>query len=254
MPHFTYNGYSCYYEEIGEGKPLLMLHGNTASSVMFTELIGRYSDAYKVILIDFLGHGQSDRLDRFPTDLWYDEAMQVIEFLRQKGYRDVDLLGCSGGALVAINVALEAPELVDHVLADSFEGEIPLKAYTDVIVADREASKKDEDSRMFYWYMQGDDWEPVVDNDTAAIVEHERTVGAFYHKPLSELRAKILMTGSEEDEFTQLVGKDFFAKTYGEMIRKIGHGEYHLFPHGGHPAMLSNQDAFVEISLPFFRS
>ena len=31
-------------------------------------------------------------------------------------------IGCSGGAIAAINLALETPELVNAVVADSFEG------------------------------------------------------------------------------------------------------------------------------------
>lgn len=253
MSYFKYSGHSCYYEEIGTGKPLLLLHGNTASSWMFAELVGSFPDR-KVILIDFLGHGRSDRLRTFPVDLWYDEAMQVIEFLRQKSYQAVDLIGSSGGALVAINVALEAPELVDHVIADSFEGEVPLKAFTDNVVESREASKHDENSRMFYQYMQGDDWEQVVDNDTAAIAAHAVTIGKFFHKPLSDLHARLLLTGSREDEFTSIVGTDYFDRIFTDMIRKIGHGDHYIFEHGGHPAMLSNPLKFVELSRRFLLS
>ena len=53
---------------------------------------------------------------------------------------------------------------------------------------------------MFYEYMQGDDWESVVDNDTKSIVEHDRTIGKFFHKPLTTLQADILLTGSKGDE------------------------------------------------------
>lgn len=69
MAYFNYQAHNIYYKEMGTGTPLLMLHGNTASSVMFSEIAEKYSDSFKVILIDFLGHGQSDRLAEFPVDL-----------------------------------------------------------------------------------------------------------------------------------------------------------------------------------------
>ena len=78
---------------------------------------------------------------------------------------------------MAINVAMEAPELVHKVIADSFEGETSLKAFTENVKADREASKHDDDARMFYEYMHGPDWEQVVDNDTDAIIRHDRGIG-----------------------------------------------------------------------------
>ena len=186
MAYFNYGSHNIYYEEIGTGAPLLMLHGNTASSVMFSEIAEKYSDNFKIVLIDFLGYGKSARLANFPVDLWFDEAQQVIAFLEAKKYKDVNVIGSSGGALAAINVALEAPELLSKVVADSFEGEAPLKELTANIAADRELSKHNENAKKFYLSMQGHDWEKVVDNDTLAIVRHEREIGRFFHKDLVE--------------------------------------------------------------------
>lgn len=251
MSYFKYQGKNIHYEETGSGRPLFLLHGNTASSNMFYEIAGRYAGHHKVVLIDFLGHGKSDRLTEFPADLWFDEAMQVIGLMKTRQYGKADIIGSSGGALAAINVALEAPELVGKVIADSFEGETPLKAFTQNIEQDREASKKDENARMFYYYMNGDDWEHVVDCDTSAIRRHDSTIGKFFHKPLEGFQPDILLTGSREDEFICALETDYFERVYGEMIRKIGHGKIHLFDTGGHPAMLSNQQGFLEISHGF---
>ena len=111
MNHFVYEGKKVFYKETGSGKPLIFLHGNTASSRMFEQISDKYSKDFRVILIDFLGHGKSDRLDVFPSDLWFYEAQQIIAFLKEKQYQDVNLIGSSGGAMVAINIALEAPKL-----------------------------------------------------------------------------------------------------------------------------------------------
>lgn len=251
MSYFKYESKNIYYEELGAGRPLLLLHGNTASSVMFSGIAGQYAHKYKVILLDFLGHGKSGRLERFPADLWYEEALQAIEFLTKKEYRDVFLLGSSGGAIAAINIALERPGLVHKVIADSFEGTAAIDAFTANIVNDRAYSKQNAGARVFYQAMQGDDWENVVDNDTNAIAEHAKSIHAFFHKPISSLQADILMTGSNEDEFAAIMDKEFYKNTYSKMIKEIGHGEFYLFEHGGHPAMLSNQERFVRKTLSF---
>ncbi len=253
MPYFTYKDKNVYYKETGEGAPLLFLHGNTASSNMFEELYREYLPEYRVVLIDFLGHGQSDRLERFPADLWFDEACQVITLLHERNWDRVCLIGSSGGAQVAVNVALEAPELVDKVIADSFEGEFPLKAFTQNVVEDRACSKLDESTRMFYQFMHGQDWESVVDNDTRAIEEHDRTIGKFFHKSLETLKPRILFTGSRGDECISAEDPDYFETVYGGMIEKIGHGRMHLFPTGGHPAMLSNPEEFILLSKAFLK-
>lgn len=253
MALFNFNGKKIYYKEIGTGSPLLLLHGNTASSNMFYEIAEKYAMTYKTILIDFLGHGQSERLEEFPADLWFYEAEQVIAFLKEKQYGKVNIIGSSGGALVAINVALEAPELVNKVIADSFEGENTLKSFTENIVEDRENSKHDDNATMFYQYMHGADWEKVVDHDTCAIVKHDKEIGRFFHAKLESLAADILLTGSKSDEFICTINPHYFEKVYGDMIAKIGHGQIHLFQTGGHPALLSNQDSFYQISRNFFK-
>lgn len=253
MSYFHFNNQRVYYYEFGAGAPLLFLHGNAASSNMFYEIAERYKNDFKVILIDFLGHGQSDRLDEFPADLWFDEAEQVIALLKEKRYTKVNLIGSSGGALAAINVALEAPELIAKVIADSFEGESSLKEITENIAVDREASKQEENARMFYYYMHGDDWERVVDCDTAAIIRHAEQIGKFFRKDLHALNADILLTGSKEDEFVSMLALDYFERTFGAMLEKIGHGKAHLFPTGGHPAMLSNSEEFYQVSMEFLK-
>lgn len=251
MPCFTYDGKSCYYEEHGKGTPLLFLHGNTASSIMFRDLVESFASDYRVVLIDFLGHGKSDRVERFAEDLWFDEALQTIALAEQAGYRTIDLIGSSGGALVAINVALERPDLVRRVIADSFEGDVPLSEFVQNIREDRQASKWDAGGKAFYAAMHGDDWEGVVDNDTRAIQEHARKIGKFFHAPLNTLQAEILLTGSNEDEFVQLVRPDFYARTYSNLLGRIGHGKMYLFDQGGHPAILSSKDSFVRLAKGF---
>jgi pimeloyl-ACP methyl ester carboxylesterase len=251
MPYFKYNNKSCYYEEHGEGTPLLFLHGNTASSKMFSDVVAPFAKDYKVVLIDFIGHGKSDRVEKFASDLWFDEALQVIAFLEQVQYKKVNLIGSSGGALVAINVALERPDLVYKIIADSFEGEVPLQEFVQNIVEEREASKQDKFGKMFYYTMQGEDWESVVDNDTNAIYEHAKTIGKFFHRPLNELHTKVLLTGSKEDEFAKSVHPNFYMETYSKLIEKIGDGDIYIFEKGGHPALLSNKDEFVKLAKDF---
>ena len=81
MSYFNYQSKKIYYTETGEGKPVLFLHGNTASSKMFELLLPLYEEKFHVILIDFLGHGKSDRLKKFPAGLWTEEAVQTIALL-----------------------------------------------------------------------------------------------------------------------------------------------------------------------------
>lgn len=44
---------------------------------MFKPLLTLYENKFHVILIDFLGHGRSERLEKFPADLWVEESRQT---------------------------------------------------------------------------------------------------------------------------------------------------------------------------------
>ena len=66
MSYLTFHSKKIFYKEAGHGKPLVMLHGDTASSVMFEFLLPLYQEHFRVILLDFLGNGQSDRVSLFP--------------------------------------------------------------------------------------------------------------------------------------------------------------------------------------------
>ena len=108
MSYFKYGGRSVYYEEYGEGSPVIFLHGNTASSKMFEPLLPLYAGKCRCILIDFLGNGRSDRVEKFPADLWYDEAMQTVALARHLGYGKVSLVGV---ALTDAHSMIDLPKI-----------------------------------------------------------------------------------------------------------------------------------------------
>ena len=249
MSYFNYEGNKIFYQEIGEGKPLILLHGNTASSKMFTPIIPLFSDNYHVITMDFLGCGQSDRLSEWPADLWYEWSKQVVALCDYKGFEKIGLIGCSGGALVAINVALEYPERIKAVVADSFEGIKASSSITEQIRIGRNYAKQNEEFCSMLKVMQGDDWEKVVDADTEAVVNHAKTVGDFFHRPFSELQCKILLTGSAEDE---MFPKGHYEKLFHNICLQTSYAESHIFEHGGHPAMMNNMEEFVSMCKELF--
>ena len=69
MSHFLYWGKRIFYQEYGQGAPMIFLHGNTASSKMFELLMPLYAESFRCILMDFLGNGRSDRVEEFPPDV-----------------------------------------------------------------------------------------------------------------------------------------------------------------------------------------
>lgn len=249
MSYFNYNGRKIFYEEMGEGKPLILLHGNTMSSKMFASIVSLLADKYRVITLDFLGCGQSDRLNEWPADLWYEWSKQVEALCEYKNLDKVNLIGCSGGAIAAINAALEYPERINAIVADSFEGIRANADITDQIRMGRTYAKQNGGFCSMLKLMHGDDWEKVLDADTEAVVKHAQNIGEFFHHPLSELKIKALLTGSSEDE---MFPKEHYENLFHDICLQTGTATSYIFEHGGHPAMMSNGKAFVAMCKAFF--
>lgn len=251
MSYFTYKNHKIYYSEYGSGTPLLLLHGNTSSSAMFAPVIPLLSDKYHLIAMDFIGCGQSDHIPQWNADLWYEWAKQVKALCDCKGFEKVNIIGSSGGALAAINAALEYPILVNALVADSFEGVRANVDITESIHAGRESAKQIEPFCEMLKAMHGDDWCSVFDADTDAVIRHAKEIGEFFHRPLSELAPKLLLTGSSEDE---MFTKGHYEVLFKDIQKQVPNAQVHIFEHGGHPAILSNTAEFTQLCVRFFNS
>ena len=243
MSYFTYYSKQIYYEEHGKGTPLILLHGNTSCGKMFDQIVPKLEDKYRVIVIDFLGGGRSDRVEKWPADLWFDWACQVKALCDHLVLQKVKIIGSSGGALAAINVALEYPELVESFVADSFEG---LKADPGITEQIRNGRAQAKTFGSFVEYLKtlhGDDWEQVFDADTDSVLRHAEQIGDFFHMPIDELKGPMLLTGSLEDE---MFPKGHCKSLFDEICAKTSFVTAHIFEHGGAPAMLRNREEFVE--------
>ena len=99
-----------YYQEMGKGKPLILLHGNGEDGTYFKHQIDYFSDRYKVIAIDTRGHGKSPRgtapftIKQFAKDL--------NNFMIGQGIDNTVLLGFSDGANIAMEFAMKYPAKV----------------------------------------------------------------------------------------------------------------------------------------------
>ena len=249
MSCFDFDNKKLFYTVEGNGKPLLLLHGNTASGKMFDPIIPLFSEKNTVIRMDFLGCGQSGRSEKWPTDLWYSWGEQAAALLKYLGSCQVNVIGCSGGALAALNLALEHPKLINAVAADSFEGIRADASITEQIRNGRSCAKQIEGFRLMQEGMHGEDWEKVVDADTEAVVCHAKEIGGFLHRPLSALQPKLLLTGSAEDE---MFPAGHYEELFSEISSEVNDCTVHIFEHGGHPALMSNTNEFVRLCEKFF--
>ena len=72
------NGIDLYYEKTGEGRPLVLLHGNGEDHTIFNEAIAFLKNHYACYCVDSRGHGQSTPVDTYHyTDMAEDMVTMV---------------------------------------------------------------------------------------------------------------------------------------------------------------------------------
>ncbi|HEY6671506.1 MAG TPA: alpha/beta hydrolase [Solirubrobacterales bacterium] len=112
MPEFDYNGFRISYDEYGAGeRPLVLIHGLLMNRRMFDRLAPEMaSRGNRVIAIDLLGHGRSDR----PADMSQYSmtffARQVEALLDHLDLDSAVIGGTSLGANVTLELAYLSPK------------------------------------------------------------------------------------------------------------------------------------------------
>jgi pimeloyl-ACP methyl ester carboxylesterase len=112
--YVTVNGVRTWYDDRGDGEPLVLLHGGLTDSRDFAGNLDALADRYRLLLPERRGHGHTADVDG-PITL---EAMaaDTIAFVDEVVGGPVRLAGYSAGAAVALRVAARRPDLVDRLV------------------------------------------------------------------------------------------------------------------------------------------
>jgi pimeloyl-ACP methyl ester carboxylesterase len=108
--YYTVRGIKIYTEVYGQGKPLLLIHGNGGSIKDFSSTIPFFSKRYQVIAVDSRAQGKTiDRGDSLSFEMMADD---FAELLNQMHIDSTFVIGWSDGGINAILLALRHPEKV----------------------------------------------------------------------------------------------------------------------------------------------
>lgn len=108
------NGIELYYEKTGQGRPLIMVHGNGEDHTIFDEAVGVLKENYTCYTVDSRGHGQSSPC----KELHYKEmAQDMIAFMTELDLEDVAFYGFSDGGIVALLVAMSCSRVTNLIVS-----------------------------------------------------------------------------------------------------------------------------------------
>ncbi|WP_436935812.1 alpha/beta fold hydrolase [Halovenus marina] len=206
MPVIQCNGADLYYEDHGDGQPIVFLHGATAGLRYFEPQLTAMSDEYRTVGVDFRGHGRSEKTELGHTVQHY--ADDIRSFLEQLDLDDVILVGWSMGAVVSW----------EHIHQFGTE---QIRALVDI---DMEPSPVKRDGYDYGSYAIDDLEEAIRQIQTAPIELLEQQAKAMLNKPPSrELRNRILDEGSRTPASIQgaLLFGLLYLRDYREVLAEI---------------------------------
>src|SRR5215468_378856 len=102
-----------HFEVVGEGRPVVILHGLLGSADNWRSMSRRLGAHYQVFAVDLRNHGRSPHSNILDYDVM---AADVWEFMEQQPLRRIILLGHSMGGKVAMQFAIEYSEQVDRLI------------------------------------------------------------------------------------------------------------------------------------------
>lgn len=103
---------ACYV--VGDGKPLVLLHGNGEDSAYWKAQIPEFTRFYRVIAVDSRGHGMSESGAHGLSFALMAEDLKMV--LDACGVKKAHILGFSDGGNLAIKFALTYPDYVDKLI------------------------------------------------------------------------------------------------------------------------------------------
>lgn len=109
------DGIRIAYDITGDGPAVLLLHGGSADSTWWGDLVPALAERRTVITMDSRGHGRSSFDDRQITyRLMANDTLALLDHL---GIASADIVGWSDGAIIALDIALRHPDRLRRVVA-----------------------------------------------------------------------------------------------------------------------------------------
>jgi len=113
-------GYNLHYVEAVEGEPILLIPGAFSTYRHWNRVIPYLSEHYKLLCLDYLGVGDSDKPKSGFGYTIEEQADLIVKMIEALQIQEVHILGVSYGGAIALNLAARYPEKVDMIV--SIEG------------------------------------------------------------------------------------------------------------------------------------
>jgi haloacetate dehalogenase len=127
----------------GSGPPLLLLHGNPQTHVMWHKIAPQLAEDFTVVAADLRGYGESSKPATTPDHAPYSKramARDQVALMRYFGFERFAVVGHDRGGRCAYRMALDHPETVERL------------AVLDILPTLEHYRRTDQTFAMTYWH------------------------------------------------------------------------------------------------------
>jgi len=193
------NGIDMFYEKTGEGRPLVMVHGNGEDHSIFDEAVAVLKDDFTCYAVDSRCHGQSGGTG----DLHYrDMAADMLSFMDELDLRNAVFYGFSDGGIIGLMAAAQTDRITTLITSGANTNPTAVKTSLRVMIRIGNFLKKDPKLELMLH-------EPHITDDT-----------------LRSIRARTLVLAGSKDLIPEYETRHIAAAVPGAEL-KILDGESH---------------------------
>jgi haloalkane dehalogenase len=123
LPGFPYSpkyleidGRRVHYLEEGQGEPVLCLHGEPSWSYLYRKMIPPLAVERRVLAMDFVGFGRSDKLAEQEDYSFQLHAATLSSFIATLDLTSINLIVQDWGGLIGLTVASQMPERIARLI------------------------------------------------------------------------------------------------------------------------------------------
>ncbi|WP_257350702.1 alpha/beta fold hydrolase [Pseudalkalibacillus decolorationis] len=254
-----------YYEDVGEGTPVIFVHGVWMSSQFFQKQTSYFSKNHRAISLDLRGHGRSTKVHYGHTVANYAEDLH--SFIQELKLKDVVLVGWSMGAFVVWDYLQQFGEenikgtvIVDELASDFKWPDFPSGAFDfptlihlmREVQTNRFGFLKEFIPLMFKEDLSQDDFDWMLEETTklpesvASTILFDQTV-VDYRKHFQSITVPTLLCFGREEKLIPVKA--------GEYLHKhISNSQLVIFEKSCHCPFLEEADRFNEVVSSFVQS
>ncbi|RYY29836.1 MAG: alpha/beta hydrolase [Chitinophagaceae bacterium] len=244
--HISINNTRIYFEEYGQGTPLLLLSGGGINRSIkdFGECIPGLAKRYRIIAPDTPGQGRSEETDTLSYAILTELMSRLLDSLHvDSAY----VMGWSDGGIVSLMLADKRPDKIKKIIAVGANNGMRGFALPDGFLLDSVkmpslqyfATANKKDIEWFNSLTPKNDWKKTVNNINNMVYQKEYFPLTVY----SSINIPVMLVLGDRDDITIAHGL--------EMHSKIKNSQYCVLPNTTHDVFAERPELITRIALDF---